>query len=76
MLEKNCNLSIRKQSDILGINRSSVYNKRRAKVMDKIEEKIQKTTTGALRSKTGPEAAPLFFFLLLLTTLLYSHSSL
>ena len=40
MLEENHKLSIRKQCDILAINRSSAYNKKKIKVDDKIEEKI------------------------------------
>lgn len=40
MLEENHKLSIRRQCDILAINRSSAYNKKKIKVEDKIEEKI------------------------------------
>ena len=40
MLEENHKLSIRRQCDILAINRSSAYNNKKIKVEDKIEEKI------------------------------------
>jgi hypothetical protein len=40
MLEKNHELGIRKQCDILAINRSSTYNNKKTKIEDKIEEKV------------------------------------
>jgi len=40
MLEENHKLSIRRQCDILAINRSSAYNKKKVKIEDKIEEKV------------------------------------
>ena len=40
MLEENHKLSIRRQCDILAINRSSAYNSKKIKVEDKIEGKI------------------------------------
>ena len=41
MLEENPKLSIRRQCDILAINRSSAYNNKKIKVEDKIEDKIE-----------------------------------
>jgi putative transposase len=40
MLEKNHELGIRKQCDILAVNRSSTYNNKKTKIEDKIEEKV------------------------------------
>ena len=40
MLEENHKLSIRRQCGILEINRSNIYNQRKVKATDIIEEKI------------------------------------